>query len=79
MIKHLACQMDGNRRWATNQGLHVFRGTHTGAQAVKPIAQLCMDVGIKYLSLYTFSIENFKRSEEEKNALFSFMAQKTAR
>lgn len=74
MIKHLACQMDGNRRWAHKRGLEHVRGHDKGAEVIKPIAQLCIDKKIPYLSLYAFSIENFKRSETEKNFVFNIIA-----
>lgn len=63
--------MDGNRRWAIKQGLETLRGHHKGAETVKSIAEFCIKNSISFLSLYTFSIENFKRSETEKSFLFN--------
>ncbi len=76
MIQHLACQMDGNRRWADQRGLPIFQGYIKGAHAIKPIAQFCIENKIPYLSLYAFSTENFKhRSEIEKTFVFNLIAQ----
>ena len=75
MVKHLACIMDGNRRWAMNQGLISFLGHRNGWDAVKRVIDFCLEKKITYLSLYAFSIENLKRSEEEKHYLFEVLAQ----
>ncbi len=73
MIQHLACIMDGNRRWAKKQGLRPWLGHNQGAESVKRVIQFALDQDIKYVSLYTFSIENFKRSEQEISHLFSLL------
>lgn len=73
MIQHLACIMDGNRRWAKKQGLTPWFGHNQGAESVKKVIQFALDNNIKYVSLYTFSIENFKRSEQEVSHLFSLL------
>jgi undecaprenyl diphosphate synthase len=78
VITHLACIMDGNRRWASKNGLPSVQGHQEGAQAVKRVIDFCLEKGISYLSLYTFSLENFKRSETEKNFLFGLLAQEAA-
>ncbi len=75
MITHLACVMDGNRRWAQRQGLLSFNGHRAGAQKVEMVMNLCLQLQISYLSLYTFSLENFQRSAEEKSYLFDMIAQ----
>ncbi len=75
MIAHLGCIMDGNRRWAKLNGLPVSFGHKEGAHKVETVIQLCIDNEIPYLSLYTFSLENFKRSTEEKEYLFSLIQQ----
>ena len=75
MIKHLACIMDGNRRWAKSRGWMAFRGHRQGAETVQMVTDFCLAKGIEYLSLYTFSIENFKRSEEEKNYFFDLLVE----
>jgi undecaprenyl diphosphate synthase len=74
-VQHLACIMDGNRRWAKRNGLKPWYGHREGVEAVRKVVQFCMQKKIKYLSLYTFSLENFKRSYEENSYLFSLMVQ----
>jgi len=73
MIKHIAFIMDGNRRWATQQGMLKVLGHKEGVNTVQKVADFCLKKEIPYLSLYTFSLENFKRSEAEKNYLFSLL------
>lgn len=73
MIKHLACIMDGNRRWAKKQGLAAAYGHRQGVEAVRAVVDFCLQKHISYLSLYTFSIENHQRVSEEKNYLFELM------
>lgn len=75
-MKHLAIVMDGNRRWARKQGLQVFLGHSQGVEAVQRTAQFCLDKGIPFLSLYTFSLENFKRASDEVAYLFNLLATK---
>jgi undecaprenyl diphosphate synthase len=70
MIQHLAFIMDGNRRWAKKQGLLPFLGHNKGAEAIKHVIDFCLKREIKYVSLYTFSLENFKRSKQEVTYLF---------
>lgn len=74
-IQHLACIMDGNRRWARKCGRMPSYGHKEGVETVKRVIQFCFDNQISYLSLYTFSIENFKRSPEEVGYLFQLLAQ----
>lgn len=73
MIQHLACIMDGNRRWAKKQGLMPWFGHNKGAESVKRVVQFALNNNIKYVSLYAFSIENFKRSEQEVQHVFSLI------
>src|SRR3990167_5327936 len=75
MIKHLACIMDGNRRWAKQQNRMPWDGHSEGVKTVKKVVNYCLEKNIEYLTLYLFSIENFKRSAEEKKYLFSVIAQ----
>ena len=63
MISHIACIMDGNRRWAQKRGLPKVLGHREGVNVVEQVIKYCLGKSIKCLSLYTFSIENFKRSE----------------
>lgn len=74
MIKHLAVIMDGNRRWAKKRLLTPWKGHQEGVEAVQRTIEFCVQKQIRYLSLYTFSLENFKRSEQEKNYLFGTIA-----
>jgi len=79
MINHIAFIMDGNRRWAKSRGLLRLYGHKEGVNTVKRVARFCLDRKIKYLSLYTFSIENFKRSEKEKAYLFNMVAKEACK
>jgi len=72
-LKHLALIMDGNRRWAKKKGLALWKGHNAGAESIQCAIEFCFQQHIKYLSLYTFSIENFKRSEREKSYLFKLL------
>lgn len=73
MITHLACVMDGNRRWATRQGKYPWSGHAEGAKTVETVIKFCLEFQIPYLSLYTFSLENFKRPEQEKSYIFDIV------
>jgi len=75
MLKHLACIMDGNRRWAINQGLIPWYGHKNGLDSVRRVMDFCLEKKIMHLSLYTFSIENLKRAEDEQRYLFEVLAQ----
>jgi|ERR1700733_9351468 len=72
-LNHLACIMDGNRRWAKRQGLMPWYGHGQGIETVQRVIAFCLEKQIKYLSLYTFSLENFLRSEQENSFLFDLM------
>ncbi len=71
--KHIAIIMDGNRRWAKSQGLTTKDGHKAGAQALEDISKFCNKIGIKYLTVYAFSTENWKRSKEEVSALMAIL------
>lgn len=75
-MKHLAIIMDGNRRWARNHGLKPWLGHSQGVESVKKTISFCLKNNISYLSLYTFSLENFKRSEQERSYLFEMVGKK---
>ena len=66
---HIAIIMDGNRRWARVRNLNVSDGHKKGAETLENIAKYCNKIGIKYLTVYAFSTENWKRSSEEVGAL----------
>lgn len=73
-IKHLGIIMDGNRRWAKKHGLTPLEGHTRGCEPVKTAVRFCTEQKIPNLSLYAFSLENFKRSAEELDHLFSLIA-----
>ncbi|KPJ72538.1 hypothetical protein AMJ48_03225, partial [Parcubacteria bacterium DG_74_1] len=66
---HLGIILDGNRRWAKERGLPVFEGHRRGLETVKKIINYCKEKGIKILTLFVFSTENWKRGREEVNSL----------
>lgn len=63
--KHIAIIMDGNRRWAKERGLTTKDGHKEGSKNLERIAKFCNNIGIKYLTVYAFSTENWKRTKEE--------------
>ena len=67
--KHIAIIMDGNGRWAKKRGLPRTAGHKVGAENVCTIAKACNKLGVKELTLYAFSTENWKRPEDEVNYL----------
>jgi len=72
-IKHLAIIMDGNRRWAKERGKPGVFGHHQGYKRFKEIAEICRQKGIHTLTVYAFSTENWKRTEEEVGALMKLL------
>lgn len=72
-MQHLAIILDGNRRWATEHKLETFVGHKRGFESIQNAIEICLKNDIKYLSLYVFSLENFRRSEAEKNYLFALL------
>ena len=66
---HIGIIMDGNGRWAKKRGLPRSAGHTAGAQTFRKIARYCSDIGIRYLTVYAFSTENWRRPEKEINAL----------
>lgn len=68
-LKHIAIIMDGNRRWAKEKNLPSAMGHKAGAETFKKIARYANKIGLKYLTVYAFSTENWKRSEEEVKGL----------
>ena len=67
--EHIAIIMDGNRRWAKDRGLTTKEGHKAGSKNLETIAKFCNKIGIKYLTVYAFSTENWKRTKEEVSAL----------
>ena len=74
-IRHIAIIMDGNGRWAKKRGLPRSMGHRKGAEVVKEICQAAGDAGVKYLTLYAFSTENWKRPQEEVDSLMDLLRQ----
>jgi len=72
--EHVAIIMDGNGRWATNRGWPRLVGHRKGAERVKEIVRCAPDLGIKWLTVYAFSTENWKRSTEEVLGLMKIFA-----
>lgn len=71
---HLAIIMDGNRRWARKKGLPLFEGHLKGLKVLERVGKWCKKKGVKILTLYAFSTENWKRSKEEVNYLMKLLA-----
>lgn len=69
--KHVGIIMDGNGRWAKKRGLPRSAGHKAGANNFRTITRYCCDIGIKYLTVYAFSTENWKRPSDEVSALMS--------
>lgn len=74
-LKHIAIIMDGNRRWAKERNLPSAIGHKKGVDALKEAMRACDDFGIKYLTVYAFSTENWNRSPEEVNFLMDLLGQ----
>ncbi|WP_010292753.1 isoprenyl transferase [Clostridium senegalense] len=71
--KHIAIIMDGNGRWAKDRGLARMLGHREGMKTIKRILNRASDLGVKYLTLYAFSTENWKRPKEEVGALMKLI------
>lgn len=74
-LKHIAIIMDGNRRWAKEKGLPSAVGHKKGVDALKKTMRACDDFGVKYLTVYAFSTENWNRKPEEVNFLMDLLAE----
>ncbi len=73
--QHVAIIMDGNGRWAKNQGQARINGHRMGAESVRKIVEESSKLGIKYLTLYAFSSENWNRPQEEVNAIMALFVE----
>ena len=71
--QHVAIIMDGNGRWAKQQGEDRIFGHHEGVNSVREIVEAAAEVGVKYLTLYAFSTENWNRPKEEVDALMELL------
>lgn len=74
-LKHVAIIMDGNRRWAKQKNLPSAFGHKKGVDALKKVLRACDDFGIKYLTVYAFSTENWNRKQEEVDFLMDLLGQ----
>ena len=74
-LQHIAIIMDGNGRWAAKRGMPRSLGHKKGAERVKEIVQAAGELGVKYLTLYAFSTENWQRSPDEVNDLMDLLRQ----
>ena len=70
---HIAIIMDGNGRWAKKRGLLRVAGHKRGVDTVKEIVEACAEIGVKFLTLYTFSTENWKRPKDEVSTLMRLL------
>ncbi len=73
MPEHIAIIMDGNGRWAGRQGKPRLFGHEAGVKALETVVQTCSDEGVKYLTVYAFSTENWKRPMEEVKGIFQLL------
>ena len=73
MPKHIGIIMDGNRRWAKEQGKPVSFGHKEGAKTLEKIVRYANKIGLEYITVYAFSTENWKRAEEEVKALMMLL------
>jgi len=79
MPRHVAIIMDGNGRWAKKQGLARMFGHKQGVQVVHNITEAAAEIGLEYLTLYTFSTENWNRPKEEVDALMTLLVDTIAK
>lgn len=73
--EHVAIIMDGNGRWAKQKGKSRIFGHHNGVIAVRETTEAAAELGIKYLTLYAFSTENWSRPQEEVNTLMKLLVE----
>src|SRR5512145_2606902 len=71
--QHVAVIMDGNGRWAKERGLPRVEGHRNGVESVRAIVRAAGEVGIKYLTLYAFSVENWNRPKDEVDTLMKYL------
>ncbi len=77
--EHVAIIMDGNRRYARKRGLPAYMGHFFGSKKAEKVLEWCRDIGVKVVTLYAFSTENFKRSDEEKRKIFDLFKKEVER
>ncbi len=71
--RHVAIIMDGNGRWAKSRGFSTKEGHRAGAESLKKIVDSAIELGIEYLTVYAFSVDNWKRSKDEIDSLMNLM------
>src|ERR1043166_3903719 len=71
---HVAIIMDGNGRWAKERHLPRVEGHRNGVESVRMVVRACGELGIKYLTLYAFSVENWNRPQDEVDTLMKYLA-----
>ena len=76
--EHVAIILDGNRRWARMHGLNPWMGHRMGAEKVEELLKWCLDLGIRTVTLYAFSTENFRRTPREVAELMKLFREKLA-
>ena len=76
--QHIAVIMDGNGRWAKSLGKMRIFGHQNGVRAVRAVSEACAEIGVKYLTLYAFSTENWNRSQIEVDALMKLLSKTIA-
>jgi len=74
--RHVAIIMDGNGRWAKGRGLPRMMGHKAGGDNIRPVVKVCADHGVRYLTLYAFSTENWNRPKVEVAGLLSLLARR---
>ena len=72
-LTHIAFIMDGNRRWAKKRGLPIAAGHRQGAETLVEIAKAAKEMGVKYMTVYAFSTENWQRDPAEVEALMNLL------
>lgn len=74
-LQHIAFIMDGNRRWAKKRGLPIAAGHRQGAETLTNIAKVAKKMGLKYMTVYAFSTENWQREKSEVDGLMNLLRQ----
>ncbi len=77
--EHVAIIMDGNRRYARSRGMPAYMGHFFGSKKAEKVLEWCRDIGVRVVTLYAFSTENFRRSEEEKRKIFDLFKKEIKR
>jgi len=77
--EHIAIILDGNRRWAQNHSMNPKEGHYFGAEKTEQVLEWCLNLGVKTITLYAFSTENFKRSPEEVKEIMGLFEEKLRR